>query len=419
MKAYNIAIIGAGAAGLMAAQAAKRAGGKENDVVVLEGNQKPGKKLLVTGNGRCNLTNMHISTGHYHGDTGTELAEIISRYPPETIIKAFRELGLLCRADEEGRVYPLNQQAAAVLRHLERACTESGVAFEYGFSVAEVKGGKEGFLIKSETGEEVLARRLILASGGKASPKSSCALNGYELARQLGHSIVPCMPSLVQVQVAEKITKEIKGMRVKARAALWLAEKELHAESGEVIFAEGSLSGICIFNLSAYIVDALRENEAVIKSDKLKISLDLAEGFSKPELVEYLGEVRQKHSALTAINLLSGLLNIKVGEQLIKGMGLDIFKPLSKLTDSELESIASEVKSFSFSVTGLGDYDKAQVTAGGVNLSEIDPNTMESRVCEGLYLAGEILNVNGDCGGYNLHFAWATGLAAAEAVAGK
>lgn len=399
MRCVKTAVIGAGAAGLMAA------GRTGHGTLLIEGNAKPGKKLLATGNGRCNLTNLNISPEHYHGDK--KAAEILQRYPAEKIISEFEKMGLLCRTDSEGRAYPYNLQAAAVLQALWQICEQNGVEAEWDFTVEKIKKTANVFVITAADGREISAERCILAMGGSASPKHSCADNRYALAQQMGHSAVKPVPSLVPIKTTAKSCKALKGMRCRARAALFDNGREIYSESGEVIFGDGQISGICVFNLSARLGKC---------GGKTEIVLDLLEEMQHFELVKYLKQLRKTRPQMPATELFSGVLNLRVGQELAKLCKIERDRTLATLTDAELEKAAALCKCWRFLVVGRGDFDSAQVTAGGVPLGEINLQTMESKRCSGLYLIGEMLNVDGDCGGYNLHWAWATAMAAARAV---
>lgn len=408
MKEYEIAIVGAGASGLMAAyragQALKRRG-KSGGVILLDGNPKPGKKLLATGNGRCNLTNLHISPEKYHGDLLA--AGVLEQYPAQKILAEFEKMGLLCRADAEGRAYPRSLQAAAVLQALWNACERAGAETAWGFEAVSVIPEKQGFLLKAADGRELWAKNCVLACGGMASPKHSRG-KGYALAESLGHTVTPMLPSLVPLRTASKSCKALKGMRCKARAALYRNGREIYAESGEVIFGDGQLSGICVFNLSA------RLRETGMKD--VEVSLDLLEDLELPVLLAYLGRLQKACPDMAAPELFSGALNLRVGQELAKLAGLSRDRRLDSLAFPELERAAKLAKGWRFPITGTGPWEDAQVTAGGVPLSEIDLDTMGSKICPGLYLAGELLDVDGDCGGFNLHWAWATGMIAGKAA---
>lgn len=422
MYRTEIAVIGAGAAGLMAAREAAaelKKQGKAGGVLILEGNQKIGKKLLATGNGRCNLTNRNINVENYHGDTKF-LSDFLAHNTAKRVEDKFYEMGVLCRADSEGRVYPNNLQAAAVLKALKNSCEELGVSVKLEFNVFSVLKVKDGFVLKAESGEEIFARKCIIACGGKASPKHSCGINGYKIAKQFGHSVRDIIPSLVKVNCNNKILKPLKGMRVKAKVSLLGDNELIYSESGEVIFAVKGLSGICIFNLSSYISEYERFGKINGKAyKKLKISLDLLENYSLEEIIAILNGIQGAHPEMLCKDMLSGIVNIKLGEEIMKINAADIMAPIKKLGQGDINKIAAALKNLCFNVTGLGDWDNAQITSGGIPLEEIDMNNMESKKQRGLYFAGEILNVNGDCGGYNLHFAWTSGMLAGRSAAEK
>lgn len=407
MERYDVVILGAGASGLMAARQLRAHGGKGLRALVLEGNQKIGKKLLVTGNGRCNLTNLRVSPEHYHGDV-EEAARVLSAYPAQRVLAEFEEMGLFCRADSEGRVYPYSGQALSVLRTLERP-GKIEVPERTDFAAKTVLRERDGFLLQSGEGEEIWANRCILACGGAASPAHSMGGLGYELAKALGHTVTPLSPSLTPLKTDSKVCRALKGMRCKAETALYQNEKKLYEESGEVIFGEDRLSGICVFNLSARLREA--------GGGSFAVGLDLLETMELPALRTYLDTFCRKYPALPAWELFSGLLNLRVGQELAKAAGLGREKSLGVLNARELDRAAALAKDWRFPIAGPCPWESAQVTAGGVPLREVDLKTMESKLCPGLYLTGELLDVDGDCGGYNLHWAWATGMAAGKAAA--
>lgn len=407
MERYEIIVVGAGASGLMAARRAAtglKSRGVPGRVLVTEGNEKPGKKLLATGNGRCNLTNLSISPDRYHGDVEA-VQNLLEAYPAQRVMAEFEKMGLLCRADEEGRVYPNSLQAAAVLHVLGRDCEEAGVELLCGSSVTSIVPQEGGFLLQLSDGRRLFGKKCVLACGGAASPKHSLGEKGYRLARELGHSVTTLSPSLTFLKTADKMPRALKGIRCKAMAFLYQSGKKLGEERGEVLFGDGSLSGICVFNLSA----KLREGE---KREQTELVLDLLEQLSISRLLEYWSKLKKEHPALLAQELFSGLLNLRLGEELVKRVGIRRDAPVSSLGEADLKRASHMAKELRFSITGTGTWENAQVTAGGVPLREIDLQTMESKIQPGLYLTGELLNLDGDCGGYNLHWAWATGMQA-------
>jgi len=415
MKRANIVILGGGAAGLMAACTAaqnKNAG----PIVVVEGNPKLGRKLLATGNGRCNLTNMHVSPAHYHGDVRA-VEPLLSKYTPEKIRAVFRTLGLITREDSEGRVYPHNLQAAAVLSILRDYAAEHGVRFLLERTAVSVQKMKKGFRITLSDGEEIEAAKCILACGGAASPKHSCS-DGYTLAKTLGHTVTPLYPVLTQLVCQEKL-KPVSGARCAAEATLLSDGQPVCSETGEVQFTDNSLSGICIFGLSIPAGEFFSTGKIQGKPYKtLSVRLDLLPDLSFRELADYLLEIRANFPDRPAGDFLTGLLNMKVGYWLIQRAGMDPCLPVKRIPQGQIQKLAALIKGWTLEITGTKGWNDAQVTAGGVPLSEIRNDTMESKKAPGLYLTGEMLNIHGDCGGYNLHFAWSTGCAAGADAAG-
>lgn len=410
MEHWEIVIVGAGASGLMAAYAAARerkAQGRLGGVLVVEGNPKPGKKLLATGNGRCNLTNLDASVSHYHGDRDLA-APLLEAFPSSRVVEEFRSLGLLCRADEEGRVYPRSLQAAAVLQALRDGCQELGVELRCGGGVTGLLRKGQAFQIQLEGSQPLTASRLILACGGKASPKHSFSQGGYELAKQLGHQVTPLYPVLTGLKSPKKSLRSLKGMRVRCNASLLQEGTVLYREGGEVLFGESALSGICVFNLSAHLPQPVPQG--------VEVSLDLFPELSYREVLSYLERQAKDHPNRPGWELFAGALNLRVGEELAKEASIARETVFSQLSRQQLRKAAGLSKDWRFPVSGGGDWDSAQVTGGGVPLGEVDSLTLESKKCRGLYLTGELLNLHGDCGGYNLHWAWATGLAAGKAA---
>lgn len=416
MQKTEIVIIGGGAAGLMAACAAAQKLKKRDAVVVVEGNPKLGRKLLATGNGRCNLTNLHMSPAHYHGDVST-ITPLLALYTPQAVLAVFRDMGLVTKADSEGRVYPHNLQAAAVLAVLRGWAEENGVACVIGSAAISVLKTKRGFLVKCADGEEIEAKRCILACGGAAFPKHSCSADGYTFAKELGHTVTPLYPTLTQLVCKGKF-KPLSGTRCTVRAGLLADGKEVYVENGEVLFSDTGLSGICIFGLSVYAAEFFATGKIGGKTYKtLSAVLDCLPDWSFTEITDYLNEIRLHFPNRMAGDLLMGLLNMKIGYALVQAAGIDPARGAKFVTAGQIQKLAALIKSWRFEVTGTKSWNEAQVTAGGVPLVELDAETMASKKNGGLYLAGEMLNIHGDCGGYNLHFAWATGLAAGKAAA--
>lgn len=421
LKHVDIAVVGGGAAGLMAAVTAAqeyKKNQKQRNIVVLEGATRVGKKLLATGNGRCNLTNMHMNCSYYHGDVEL-LKPILEQYTPQSVVKTFLSLGLLCREEDEGRVYPYNVQAAAVLELLRRHLDVNGVEILCDFSVNSIAKAGRCFELLSSDGQAIQAEKVILAAGGKASPQLGSNGSGFTLTQAFGHSVTPIFPALVQLKTTPERVKSIKGMRSTAVASLQADGITVKKEMGEVQFTENGLSGICIFQLSRLASEYFVTRKFNGKPCRsLEIALDFMPDSVSNQIVVYLQKSAKLFPDLSAGEVLTGLLNKRVGQEIFKHT-LPQFanKPAKILKTRQFEMLAGTIKDFHFPVIGTMPWQSAQVTAGGVPLKEVNPATMQSRKCKNLYLAGEMLNIDGDCGGYNLHWAWCSGMIAGNSAA--
>jgi predicted Rossmann fold flavoprotein len=408
MQMVDVAIVGGGASGLAAALAAAHSVKTgSHSIAILEKNPRVGKKLLLTGNGRCNLTNRSAdSLTHYHGDR--KAASVLSSFPPEQIIKLFEKLGLLCRELEGGRIYPYSLQASSVLNVLRRSLDFFGVKTLCDFDVKAIRKRNKGFLLSSPNGE-IWVRRVILAAGGSACPRSGSDGSGFMLAKSLGHSVKPLHPALVQIKTDPARVRPLKGVRCPASAAFQINRKNIRTSVGEVQFTDNALSGICIFDLSR-CVGELRP------SQKAEISLDLFPEYSAKRLTALFRAAANGREALPVSQFLEGFLPKALCVELSKYTFGSASKTVVSLKADDFGHLASAAKTFRFPVRGTLSWDRAQVTAGGVPLSELT-DCLESKKCRGVYLCGEVLDVDGDCGGYNLHWAWASGVTAGTAAA--
>lgn len=380
---YEVIIIGGGAAGLMAAAKLKN-----KNVLILEGAQRVGKKLLSTGAGRCNLSNSKISPECFRGDTSF-LREFLGVYSYERIKEEFLKMGLLIREDNEGRAYPYSMQATTVLDILRKESEKAETICEC--EITDIKKIKDGFKAVSKDGRSFEGKNVIISCGGKASNQLASKTGGYLLAEKMGHTVKNLKPSLVPVLVNPNEVKALKGIRARAKVTLLDNGKAIAEDIGEVQFADGALSGICVFNISRFAKKGM------------KISLDLMPEYSNLEIEKMIKED-------VASEIFLGALNKRVYAQAFKEKGFSLNEKISP------KDAAFCVKNFEFNVLGTQGLDKAQVTAGGVSISEIDTKTMQSEKAEGLYFCGEILDIDGLCGGFNLHFAWSSAIAASEDI---
>lgn len=421
MRKIEIAVVGGGASGLMAALTAAEEQKRQHQpvsVLVLEAAQKPGRKLLATGNGRCNLTNMRDERSRFHGDVPAAEA-VLGKYPPQAVVRRFLSLGLLCREEDEGRVYPNSGQAASVLSLLLEHLEALGVEILCEWQVSQLSREGAGFRLRSSQGEEALAQKVILAASGKAAPQLGSNGSGYGLAKALGHSCTSCFPALVPVICGEgKRCKALHGVRCRGRVSLLGDGKLLGEELGEIQFTDYGLSGVCVFQLSRMASEWAQSKTVNGKHfTSLQFSLDLLPNYTPEELLGMLQRRKRLLPKSENMALLSGFLPVALARQIAKEV-LEKAASLETISTAVIEKTLLTAKNYTFTVKATQDWNRAQVTAGGVPLSEISPQTLESSRCPGLYLCGELLNIDGDCGGYNLQWAWASGMAAGKAAAG-
>lgn len=402
--AKKIAVIGGGAAGLIAAIAAARCGA---EVTVYERQGRVGRKLLATGNGRCNFTNINAAAENYHGRNRDFVRGAMRRFWVEETLAFFRELGVLARVEDAGKVYPYSGQAAAVLDVLRMEADRLGVQLICGFEAARIERRGAGFTIYSYQQEKKEAHAVIMACGGRSAPNLGSNGSGYPILEKLGHHIVPVFPALVQVKTTTEYGRGLKGMKFDGIARLFWKGEELGAEQGEILFTEYGLSGPPVFRLS----------RLAGQYKKCRIALDFMPEYTLEQVKHLLAD--QRIPVKTLENYLVGILPKRMGQVLLKSCGI---APLSRGTDSltedEIGQIAGTIKGWQFETDGTLSWNNAQVTAGGADVREVDSDTFESRLCRGLYLVGEVLDIDGDCGGYNLQWAWSSGYIAGVSAAG-
>ena len=397
---FDAIILGGGASGLLCAIAAKRAK-PHLRVAVIEKNDRVGKKLLATGNGRCNLTHDRISAAHYAGSFRAQSRVMLERFDAARLLEYFRSLGLLTAKDGEGRYYPLCRQAAAVLDVLRFNCEALAVPLFCSQTVKSVR--KQGRFTVTTTEHTFTADELVIAAGSKAAPKLGGSGSAADMLRNFGHRVVPFAPALCPLKTRSEVLKALKGLRAQAEVMLMRGGSVIKTERGEVQFNEDNLSGICVFNLSL----CSRAGDVV--------KADLLPEISEKELSHILTENKERFSAQSADNLFTGILQKRIAQAVMKSAGITGFsRPCSALSDVELREAARLAKGMTFPVSGSADFDRAQACLGGVHGSEIDARTMRSKKQQGLFICGEAIDLCGECGGYNLHFAFASGIVAGE-----
>ena len=398
----EILVIGGGASGMAAALRASRCGA---EVTLLERQARLGRKLLATGNGRCNLTNTGAgSPARYHGADPAFAAPALRVWPPAAVLEFFSGLGLKTVTEYGGRVFPMSGHAGSVLDVLRLALDGAGVRTVTGAAVTGIRRERGGFSVAWAEGE-ARAGAVIVACGGCAGAKLGGAMDGYRLLQSLGHSRTALRPALAPLLTAPEYPRALKGIRAEAVLRL-LRDGEAQAQArGDVLFTENGLSGTAAFDLA---------RAASAGGAGLTASLDFFPDDSMEALRAGLRTRRERWPALEANRVLTGTVHSRLGLMLCKAAGLGGGTPLGAVPDDALDRLAQQMKGFSLPVTGVAGFDAAQVTAGGVRTAEFDPETLQSRRVPGLYACGEVLDVDGDCGGYNLQWAWASGLLVGE-----
>lgn len=394
----KIAIIGGGASGMMAALTASE--NKEHSVVLFERQARMGKKLLATGNGRCNLSNRKMDISHYHGAAPEFCSYALERFGTDETLDFFRGLGLLTVTEESGRVYPYSDSANSVADVLRLSLEQrDNVKIMTGCEVTALHRKNRRFELGY--GEEIFtADRVIVCAGGVAGGKLGGVDMGYKLLASFGHKRTKLYPALVQLRTDTTFVRSLKGVRCEAQV---FCGDEMRR--GEVQFTDYGLSGPVIFELSRSI--------SVCGEDRV-LQLDFLPDLDKNELLRLLQNRQAAMPALKAEDLLTGMVHNRLGRTVLRACGHSLERECGSFNLGELKQLVWKLKNFEIKAFGTMGMDQAQVTAGGMNTAEFDPKTMESRLCPGLYAAGEVLDIDGDCGGYNLQWAWASGHLAGE-----
>ncbi len=401
----EIAVIGGGASGLMAAITAKKSG---KEVIILERKDRILKKVLITGNGRCNITNVNANISNYFGKNIPSVENILNRFTPQDTMDFFNELGIVCNEENRGKVYPLSGQASSVVDALRFEAERLGIKIETEFYVRKIEKDGFKFRIYSEDRKKIEAGRVILAAGGQSYPELGSNGSGFELAKELGHSVTKLSPSIVQLKTEKHQVKGLQGIKTDAAVTAYGDNKKICTYDGELLFTDYGISGNVVFNIS--FVMPLYKN--------VEFEIDFMEKFDYNELYEMLKERKRILSHLTMENYFNGMINKKLGQFLSKVSGIEkLSKPVKDLNDSDIRKLCTVLKKYRLKILETTGFKNAQVTAGGVSLDEVNTETLESKIVKGLYFSGEVLDVYGECGGFNLQWAWASGYIAGENAA--
>lgn len=398
----KVFVVGGGAAGMMAAISARN---HSADVTILERNNRVGKKILATGNGRCNYTNVNLSIENYHGNNPKFAYSCLSKFGVDKTLDFFEQLGITPAIEDNGKVFPLSYQSSSVLDVLRFELEGLGIEVITDGFVVNIKKDRK-FILTLEDGRKVYGDRVILATGGNAAPNTGSDGNGYTLAENMGHSIVEVFPGLVQLKLEGNIFKQVDGVKFVGTVGLYNGNQLIKEDSGDILFTNYGISGPPILQLSRTALKCLKDNKDV----ELKVSIIHRK--TEEELYNYL-IYRFGFMAKKTIEIgLIGLINKRLILPILKELGINKNKQIAHLSNDEVSRLSKILTDWRFKISGSKSFKDAQVTAGGVDTDEIDSSTMESKLVKGLYFAGEIVDIDGDCGGFNLQWAWSSGYVA-------
>jgi predicted Rossmann fold flavoprotein len=407
MNNEELIIIGAGAAGLAAAITAARAGER---VVLLEQNNRPGKKILVSGNGKCNITNRHIATNRFHSINRDFIEEVLEGYDFIAVKEFFTSIGLALIEGKDGKMFPMSMQASAVVELLEYEAKRVGVKIICDCKVTRmIKEGKD-FILETTLGKKY-SQKLLITSGSPAAPQLGGNDSGYIFATSMGHTLIPRHPSLVQLCSEESWVKTCAGVKVAGMAKLYANGEYIAEREGDLLFTNYGISGLAILDLSREVSTRLA------LFDYCELSLDLMPKLSKEKLTNLLLDRIVKGSEKPVELWLQGVLHKKLVKVVLEQSRCK-GKTESDLNRKEINKLVHSIKNLKLSITETKGFNGAEVATGGIDTTEINPQTMESKLVPNLFFAGEILDVDGDRGGFNFHFAWVTGLKVGKVIMG-
>lgn len=375
-----------------------------HEVTLYERQARVGRKLMATGNGRCNLTNTGAGPSNYHGEAPDFVRPALEAFPSEAALDFFRGLGLLAREEWGGRVYPLSNSANSVVDVLRQALDAAGVELIAGDRVRELRRAGSGYSVTTESGDKRSFDAVVVACGGLAGEKLGGGRDGYELLKALGHTRTALRPALVQITTEPMYPRSLKGIKADCALRVLSRGRLLASSCGELLFTETGVSGPAAFDVSRAVSEA--------GDAKMELEIDFLRDYTSEEVLAHLQNRVKTAPELPASELLTGSVHNRLGRMLIKYADVEAAAPLSALSERELRTVAAACKRFKLPVRGTEGFANAQVTAGGIRTSEFDPRTLESRLCPRLFACGEVLDIDGDCGGYNLQWAWSSGVLA-------
>lgn len=407
-KGKRVIVVGGGAAGMTAAISAARLGAR---VTILEKNSRVGKKLLVTGNGRCNFTNINADPAYYHGADPEFVRGALTNFSVNDTFRFFEKLGIVPKVEDLGKVFPMSDQASSVLDVLLYELNELGVEIVGDAFVSDIIKGDREFSVKLKNGAEYQGDKVIIATGGKAMPAGGSDGNGHDLAKKLGHTITDIFPALVQLKLEGSFFKRIEGVKFVGTAVIMSGDESLAADRGDILFTNYGISGPPILQISRKAGELLNAGKEAF----LKITL--IDAMTKDDLRRMIEKRFQTGSKKPVDFSLVGLINKRLIPVVLSEAGInDLKRPVAGLSAAEREGIVNILTDWRFKIRGTMSWSSAQVTAGGVATAEIDEQTMESKLVKGMFFAGEIVDIDGQCGGFNLQWAWSSGFVAGRSA---
>lgn len=396
----RVAIIGGGASGLVAASFISQ----KYEVLLFEKRSSCGKKILVTGNGRCNYWNANQELKNYHSSHLEILDKINTLENREKVLDLFDRLGIIPYI-KNGYYYPYSREASTIRNALLEELERRNVKIINDFTVNNIVKRNDKFMI-NEDKDNIEVDKVILATGSLAYYKDDDSNIGYRIAASFGHNIVDVLPSLVQLKTNYGFTKDWKGVRADATVSLLEDGKVVKTETGEILLTDYGISGICVFNISGIAARSIASNH------KVSVSINFVPWYKEDDFLSWLEQRDKIVNNLTILEFIEGFLNSKLAKVILHLAGIKNEEYWKDLDDNKKNALVGLIKDFKLEIKGTNSYDSAQVCSGGVSLDEINPNTMESLKEKGLYIVGELLDVDGDCGGYNLSFAFLSGMLA-------
>lgn len=418
----DIAVIGGGASGMAAAIFAQRTfketSQESGSVTVFERNDRVGKKLLMTGNGRCNLTNLDTDLYHYHGNDVRFAKGALFRYPPAKVMSFFEELGVVFTVEESQKVYPMSLSAASVLDSLRLSMNELGIQVKTGSQVIGINRDGNEFVISLADRSTFRALSVIVAAGGMCAPSTGSDGNGYKLLSAFAHRLLAPVPSIVQIKTDTKFCKPLSGNKILGSASLFISGRKVREEAGEILFTDYGLSGPPILQLSGYVSREMAGISGCGSESNIFISLDFLPDYSLDEVHTMMMMRKITFPDRKLEEYLTGLFHKRLALGILrKATDKPLSAVVATLSDKDIDTLASACKAMKIQVTGTMTFANAQTTAGGIDTSDFDPSTLASVKCPGLFACGEILDIDGDCGGFNLQWAWSSGFLSGSSAA--